>query len=152
VSQFLVTVSTKTRRGRTNLHTFGIQSEAEHLGWFIETPASLKQVKERTRPGLVLPTSWPPPPRREIGTPYYDQIPDGPLHLAPGVDIAGGMLTVILDALRSDQRHSVDLDDIKVVVSQCGSHIGQLDSLGEQQRQHAEAALYREILLRCTRI
>jgi hypothetical protein len=57
VSQFLVTITAQTRRGRTNLHTFGIHSEAEHMGWFVETPASRKQLKERTMPGLVLPTS-----------------------------------------------------------------------------------------------
>ena len=56
MSQFIVTVTAQTRHGQTNLHTFSIQSEAEHLGWFAENPASQKQLKERTVPGLVLPT------------------------------------------------------------------------------------------------
>ncbi len=81
MSQYLITVTTPTRRGRTNLHTFGIQSESEHLGWFVETPASLKQLKERTVPGAVLPTQWPPPPRRDIGTRYY--APIGTRHWGP---------------------------------------------------------------------
>src|ERR1700758_1539664 len=134
MSQFLITISANTRHGQTNLHTFGIDSEAEYLGWFVETPASRKQLKERAVPGLSFPTPWPPPPRRQIGTAYYDQIGDGPIHLAPGVDIPGGVLTVILDALRSDQRHSVDLGDINCVVSQLGSRICRLHSLGEEQR------------------
>lgn len=158
MSQFLVTVTAQTRRGRTNLHTFGIQSEAEHLGWFVETPASRKQLKERTMPGLVLPTSWPPSPRREIGARYYGPIgtghygptDDGPIHLASGVDVPRRTLTVILDALRSGEKHEVDVRYINFVVSQLGSRIAQLDTLDSEQRRHAEGALYAEILRRCT--
>jgi len=158
VTQFLVTVTAQTRRGRTKLHTFGIQSESEHLGWFAETPASRKQLKERIVPGLVLPTSWPPAPRREIGARYYAPIgtdsygpvDEGPIHLAPGVDVPRRTLNVILNALRSADRTSVDLGDITTVVSQLGSRIGRLGSLDEVQRRHAEPALYSQILERCT--
>lgn len=160
MSQFLVTITTQTRHGRTNLHTFSIQSEAEHLGWFAENPAKHKQLKERTVPGLVLPTSWPPPPRRDIGTRYgapigtrhYGPIDDGPIHLADGVDVPRRALNVIFDALRSDQRSRVDLADIEAVVSQFGSRMKRLDSLDEEQRGHAEAALYKLILQRCTKV
>jgi hypothetical protein len=47
VTKYLITVSTTSRHGRTNLHTFGKLLEAEHLRWFLETPPSRKQVKER---------------------------------------------------------------------------------------------------------
>ena len=160
MSQFLITVTVQTRHGRTNLHTFSIQPEAEHLGWFAESPASHKQLKERTVPGLALPTSWPPPPRRDIGTRYgapigtrnYGPIDDPPIHLAAGVDVPRRALNVILDALRSDQRPRVDLADIKTVVSQLGSQIKKIDSLDDGQRRHAEAALYTLILGRCTKV
>ena len=160
MSQFLITVTVQTRHGRTDLHTFGIQSEAEHLGWFVETPASRKQLEERTVPGLVLPTSWPPPPRREIGTRYYapigtrnyGPIDDGPIQLADGVDVPRRVLNVILGALRSGQRTRVDLADINTVVSQLGSRMKGLDSLDEDQRGHAEVALYTLILKRCTKV
>ena len=159
MSQFLITVTAQTRRGRTSLHTFSIQSEAEHLGWFVEMPASHGQLKERTVPGGTLPTAWPPPPRRDIGTRYYapigtrnyGPINDPPIDLGPGVDIPRRALNVILDALRSDQRTVVDLADLKAVVSQFGSRMKRLDSLPEDQRGHAEAALYTLVLGRCTK-
>jgi len=159
VSQFLITVTVQTRHGRTNLHTFGIQSEAEHLGWFIETPASSKQLKERTVPGVPFLVGAPTGQRRRIGARYYmpigtrsyGPIDDGPIHLGPGVDIGRRALNVILDALRSDQRPTVDLADIKAVVSQLGSHMSRLDNLDEDQRGHAESALYMLILKRCIR-
>jgi hypothetical protein len=54
VTKYLITVSTATRRGRTNLHTFGKLIEAEHLPWMPETHASRKQLKEPRRHGRHL--------------------------------------------------------------------------------------------------
>jgi hypothetical protein len=149
VTKYLITVST----GRTKLHTFGKPIEAPHLPWFVETHASRKQFKQRQTPQSPLGVaSWPPPPRRDLGTPSSDELGDGTVHLADGVDVSAGTLAVVLDALRSDERHEVDLDDLKVVVSKHGSRIAQLDSLANEYRRLATAALYTKILECCTRI
>jgi hypothetical protein len=152
VSNYLITISTVTHRGRTKLHTFGKLVEAEHLQWFPETHASRKQMKQRRIPGSVLPSPWPPPPRRHLGTDLYDQLGDGTIHLADGVDFPAATLTVVLDALRSGGRHEVDLGDIKTVLSQLGSRIAQLGNLGDEERRRAEPALYVEILRRCAKL
>jgi hypothetical protein len=113
VSKYLITVSTATRHGRTKLHTFGklIEDKAEHTPWSVETHASRKQLHQRKNPLSPLGIqSWPPPPRRDLGTPLYDELGDGPVHLADGVDIATHTLTVVLDALRSDHRHEVGIN------------------------------------------
>jgi hypothetical protein len=144
VTKHLITVC----RGRTNLHTFGKLVEADHLPWMPETHASRKQLKQRQTPHSPLGVaSWPPPTRRELGTPLYEPLGDT-VHLAPGVDVSKAVLTVILDALRSDERHKLDLGDLKVVVSELGSRIAQLGSLAGLRRQHAETALHRLILER----
>jgi hypothetical protein len=150
--KYLITVSTVTRHGRTNLHTFGKLLEAQHLRWFLETPPSRKQVKERLTPHSPFGVqSWPPPPRRQVvGHDLYDELRDGPFHLFAGVDPSSATLAVVLNALRSGQRHEVDLGDIKLVLSQLGSDITRLNTLSGEQRQHAEAALYPKILQRCT--
>jgi hypothetical protein len=152
VSNYLITVSATTNRGRTKLHTFGKLVEAEHLDWFAETHASRKQVQQRRIPGCALPSPWPPPPRRRLGTALYDQLGDGTIHLADGVDLSAATLTVILNALRSDDRHEIDVDDLKTVLSQLGSLISQLRELDDEQRRLAEPALFAEILRRCAKL
>jgi hypothetical protein len=74
------------------------------------------------------------------------------VNLAAGVDVAAPVLVAILDALVSDSRHSVNIDDIKVVVSQLGPRLAALDTLDVTQRAVAQAALSAEILKRCTTI
>jgi hypothetical protein len=153
VTQYLITVSTTSRHGRTKLHTFGKLLEAEHLGWSVETHASRKEVAQRRIPGVALPSPWPPPPRRDIGTAYYQPLSrHATLALTENFDIPEAMLQVILDALRRGDKHEVELCDLKTVRSQLGSRIRKLDTLGTEQRRHAEAALYNEILRRCTTI
>jgi hypothetical protein len=149
VSKYLVTISTASRHGRSKLHTFGKLIEAPHLRWFVETHASRKQMAERRVQGSPLPSPWPPPPRRDLGAPPYDVLPDGTIHLGDGVDVASETLIVILDALRSADRHDVDMDDIKIVVSQQGSRIAGLACLSDEQRHRAEQALHSEILASC---
>lgn len=151
MTKYLIAVSTPTRHGRTKLHTFGKLVEGEHPPWMPETHASRKQLKHRRTPLSPLGVAnWPPPPRRELGTRLYDELGDKTIHLADGVDVSPETLTVILDALRSDQRHKVDLTDLKCVISQLGSRIAKLSSLSDEQRRHVEVALYSEILLCCT--
>lgn len=74
------------------------------------------------------------------------------VQLARGFDLPATILAVILDALVSDSHHQIDLSDVKRIRSQLGRRIVQLKSLPADQRGHAEQALYREILTRCTRI
>jgi hypothetical protein len=156
VTKYLITVSTATRHGRTKLHTFGklIEAEAEHLRWFVETHASRKQFKQRREPRSPLGVAnWPPPPRRDLGThSQYDELGDDTFPLADGVDVSAETLTVVLDALRSDERHEVDIDDLRVVVSQHGSRIAKLDGLEDDRRRLAIAALYTKILKCCARV
>ena|GEM_PF-4855597 len=86
------------------------------------------------------------------------------VHLADGVDIAAGTLAFILDALRSDGRHHVDIDDINLVVSQLGSQIARILELPTLARRDSPTpeqveqlttvrlirkALYKEVLRRC---
>lgn len=86
------------------------------------------------------------------------------VHLADGVDIAAGTMAFILDALRSDERHHVDIDDIKLVVSQLGSQIARIPELPTLARRDSptpeqveqlttvrliQKALHKEVLRRC---
>lgn len=57
---------------------------------------------------------------------------------------------VIFNAIRNAGRVTVDIDDIKLVLSQLGSEIVKLRKLPGDQRQHAEAALYSAIIERCS--
>lgn len=72
--------------------------------------------------------------------------------LARGVEVTAPALSVILDALAAAGRHRVDLADLKRVVSQLGARISKLPALTPEQRQHAEPALYCEIVARCTNL
>jgi len=72
--------------------------------------------------------------------------------LGEGVTPLGFTLAVVLEALHRDGRRGVDLGDLKVVLSQLGSRITALDTLSDEQRRHAQPALYSEILKRCTKI
>jgi hypothetical protein len=140
VTKYLITVSMATRHGRTNLHTFGKPVEAEHAPWMPETHSSRKQLKHSRTPLSPLGVAnWPPPPRRDLRTSLYDELGDKTIDLADGADVSPETLTVILDALRSDQRHEVDLTDLKCVISQLGSRIAKLSSLSDEQRRHAGA-------------
>ena len=58
--------------------------------------------------------------------------------LDTGFDLPIGIGSVIFDALRGAGRHTVDIKDVKDVVSQLGSYITQLGTLTAEQRRHAE--------------
>jgi hypothetical protein len=153
-----VTITAATRHGRTKLHTFTADGDA----WVYGTMPTRKQFEAHRRElaaGQDVVELW---ERRslarhpDMGVPYGVGLaaPDSSepaIHLARGVDVTHGTLAVILDALRSGERHEVDIHDIKVVVSQLGSEIARLFSLPSELRRHAEQALYTEIL-RCTNL
>jgi hypothetical protein len=94
---------------------------------------------------------WNFPGRRNTAD---DSVPlenrDGTVFLADGVNPAAATLAVVLSALHSDGRNQVDLGDVKVVLSQLGSRIRQLNALDGTQRRHAQQALCVQILRRCT--
>jgi hypothetical protein len=128
-------VAVKTHQGGRwrNVHTFASHSPGE---WFRLLPRSARQSRrEDLRSG-----------------PTTEALGDGTVPLADGLDPKASDLVVILDALRSDERHEVDIADITRVVSKLGSFIAQLGSLTAEQRRLAEPALYAEILRRCTTI
>jgi hypothetical protein len=70
-------------------------------------------------------------------------------HLAEGVDVPISIMSVILDAHQNAGRSSVAMDRVKAVVSQLGSEIRKFSELRPEKRQHAQNALYKEILRRC---
>lgn len=145
MSKYVITVSVATPRGRRPLRTFS-RYPADHLGWWDETPYTRKQLSRRKIPGCQWPSQWPPParPGTRPGEPT-----EGTVHITDGVDTDTVTLTFVLDTLRSNGRHNVDLEDFKSVARQIASHITQLDALGDDQRRHAEQALEKFILLHC---
>jgi len=139
-----ITISVRTQRGRTKLHTFTpINGQ-----WQPSQAATSRQLRAGWTFGRK-PNTTPPvepdwlPLSRTAGSTFP---------LAPGVDPQARVLAIILDALLSGSRHEADLDDLKVVLSQLGSYIIQCCSLPPEQRQGAGAALCSEILRRCASV
>ena len=146
-----IVITESTRHGRAKRHTFVIfdaQASGPQRWRRKPAPMSFKKLDRVHRAGYG--TNDRPIDIAEHG------LATVPLavteHLADGVDVAAAVLAVILDALASQAHHQIDLADIKVIVSQLGSHITRLDALAAEQRRHAEAALYTEILRRCTTV
>lgn len=165
---YAVTVSARrSRGGRALLHTFAYRQHAEVGGigygdtndaWVVATPPTRKQIDYAEHRQSVTRAEW-VTERRAGGGEQGNNLTaaqfigeETPIRLAPGVDVHPAVLSHILHALRSDNRHEVDIDDVKVVVSQLASRTRQLDSLPGDTRRHAAAALYVEILKRCTTI
>lgn len=82
----------------------------------------------------------------------YDSLGAARLDLGAGVTPQGSTLAVILDALHAAGRTTLDRDDLKVVLSQLGSRITHLHTLPDEQRRHAQPALYSQIVARCTTV
>ncbi|MGF2945830.1 hypothetical protein [Mycobacterium sp. Lab-001] len=161
-----ITVSVATRRGhgkgrhgRRKLHSFAPAfPEVDGPGkWRPETPLTLKQFDEAHRVAGGTKTSpildlTPLHAQREgaLGLSTDEPLSKKSVHLAAGVDLSGTTLAVILEALESAEQFTVDIDDIKGVVSQLGHRIACFTSLDDDGRRHAERALYAEIVRRCT--
>jgi hypothetical protein len=140
-----ITVSMRTQRGRTKLHTFALIDGQ----WVTQVVATSRQLRAGWTFGRK--------PNSAPGAEPDDQLPlsrtgRSTIPLAPGVDPQARVLATILDALLSGSRHHVDLDDLKVVLSQLGSYITQFCSLAPEQHQDAEPALHAEILRRCATV
>jgi hypothetical protein len=157
VSGYSVTVSKATLHGRLKLHTFTHVSGFTHTSglWVVTTPLSHKQRKQAHQAFTPAGTWTRPPLRRQLA----DKVSASPrlidhktVKLAADFAVPAMILTAVLDALRSDGRPEVDLGDIKRIDSQLSSDIMQLGSLDGETRRRAEAALYTEILRRCTTI
>lgn len=166
---YSIVLSVNTSHGRRKLHTFLTEFDintGDHVSpWTLATPASRKQVRAESRldgrarqmegnadVGATLAyvrAVTGRKPRRQTGIGLWDGL-TGSIRLARGVDVPGSALAIVLDALHSDERRELDLDDVKVIVSQLGSRLTQLDSLDDSQRRHATPTLYSEILRRCT--
>jgi hypothetical protein len=145
-----ITISVALRHGRQKRHKFYWGRNRE---WVRVEVMSTKQKRERVRSESQQQSEpWHrPSPRMPLGARPYDRVRDyTTIHLARGVDLSASALEVILNALRSGRRPEVDLDDVKVVLSQLGSRIERLDGLPADTRRHAEQALYTEILKRCS--
>jgi hypothetical protein len=144
-----IVISTASRNGkwRLKLHSFYWSRYNE---WVVVPTLTTKQKRAYGR------TQSRPSPgdgvRFPLGDQHYDRLRDytTPVHLADGIDPSASALEVMLNALRSGQRPEVDLADLKAVVWELGGYIKKLDGLPADTRQHAEQALYTEVLDRCT--
>ena len=163
-----ITVSVASRHGRTQLQPFirlpdHIPRDGFNAGWGQVNPRShrqraqfdrdqraLRAAAARHSDAAVLAAGFRPAPRQKthpdavLGSPRVD--------LGEGVNPVGFTLAVVLEALHRDGRRQLDLGDLKVVLSQLGSRITALDTLADEQRRHAEPALYSEIVRRCTTV
>jgi hypothetical protein len=148
----IVTVSASTRRGRCELHTFMRDGD----GWSFVTPPSSRQGGEFLRRWLLARTRQAPVPAapRPLGDLEWGQgIAGQHLDLGDGLSAQGSTLALVFDALADAGREEIDRDDLKVVLSQLGRAITGLGSLGDPQQRHAAtAALYVEVVRRCTKV
>jgi hypothetical protein len=121
--------------------------------WRPETPITLKQLHEAEKVAKGGPLDLTPlHAQREssLGLGISEPLSHKPVHLADGVDPPGTTLAIILEALERAERFKVDLDDLKLVLSQLGGRIAQFTSSDVKTQQYAEQPLYTEILARCT--
>lgn len=146
---FQVVVTKRTRRGRTKLHTFVMYRQ--RMGqWAIATPLTLAEQDAGIDPARSART-------RHLGIDVTNHgmqlLPeDAVLHLDDGCDVPTDILRVILDACKDGERWSIDIADMNTVVSQLSPAIRKLGELAPEQARLAVAALYTEILRRCTSI
>lgn len=146
VADYRVVITEGTRHGRTKRHTFVVDDDDDR--WTVEP--DIPKLMERGHNAGYGQSKNKPLDTQKWGLarkPLPAKVP-----LAPSFDVSSSVLIVVLDALVAAGRHQVDLGDMKVVVSQLGSRIAALDSLPDEKRRLAEAALYTEILGRCTTI
>lgn len=160
----VVTVTTHTRRGLTKLHTFEFFPFDDQPGfnyWAIGTPASARQEKLRVKhdsraihPAYrhldLQPMNLEKLGRGIGGHTREEWLDERRITLGRGVTPQGTTLAVVLEALRSAGRREIDLADLKVILSQLGSHITGLNALPDDQRAAAAPALYAAILNRCS--
>ena len=137
---YLLVLTELTRRGRTKRASFVLAEDT----WDEPGGPHWERVTEKT-------AHWQDPLHSRHVIASSEALP-ATVHLAKDLDLPATMLVVILDALLSDSRHAADIADIRRVRSQLGSRIVQLDALPSDKRQHAEPALYHEVLRRCTNI
>lgn len=161
-------VSTVRGKGRDPLHTFVRFVRGDNPAeWATATPASHKQRAEygqrrreetaavlREMTDLEQPRAIfaAPAPTRWHADSYGRVLDSEHISLGEGISPRGDTLAVVLEALHHGCRTEVDLGDLKVILSQLGSHITRLGGLSDEQRRHAEPALYAEILRRCTTV
>lgn len=169
---YAVTISARRGRGgRSFLHTFAYRERAIVDGmnygendctWVVATPLTRRQVEAAEKRESVI-RAMVVTERRMGGGEFGDDLVGEsfstysesgaplPVHLASGIDVPPPVLSAILDALRFGQRHEVDIEDIKLVVSQLGARIARLHTLPDgDTREIAKTALYSEILQRCS--
>lgn len=88
--------------------------------------------------------------QRVTGSDYRSEPLPATVAVGSGVSVAAPSLRVVLDALASGGRHRIEVEDLKVILSQLGSRISHVGVLPAAQRRHAERALHTAILSRCT--
>lgn len=136
-----ITISVATPHGRRKLYTF-----RRDRGGSWRASAPLGKLPNTAEPFAVRAAAASRSRQHGLGIDLDQPLGVGTVHLEDGFDPPASTLSFILDALHSGQRSEVDLGDIKTIVSQFGSRIPRLTALSDEQRQHAQPALYTQIL------
>lgn len=166
-----VVVTTTGRNGSQKLHAFVRMRENK---WRLFTPPSAKQLQRYNQlleqmpnpADRVVEGTWSDDDQQEYAARrermhdaywpssgdvhFRDELGEARVDLGDGVTPQGSTLSVILEALYRAGRTEVDRDDLKVVLSQLGSRITQLDKLSDEQQRQAQGALHAQIVGRCT--
>jgi hypothetical protein len=133
---YRVVVRERTRHGIAGRHTFVMDPEADEPEW--------RRYSGRPPSGEL---PWEElPGERWYGVPT-EPLPDV-VPLAQGVDVRATTLIIIFEALVSQARHRIEVEDIHRIASDenIGGCISQLHALTAEQRRIAEPVLYTQIL------
>lgn len=145
---YRIVLTEETRHGKAKRWTFLLDEdswdEPGGLHWIIE-PDRWKITERAHRAGYG--THDKPLNLKQHGL-AREPIPPV-MHLARGLDVPREALTTILDALVSAAKHELAVADIKKIISQLGRRLVAFNALTEDQRQHAESAVFVQILSRC---
>lgn len=158
----LVTVTEQARRGRKKLLTFQRMSGATGSWVAIAPPQSFGEIKRHGRPATItqgaaiyvlgerFPVETPPPTDRRGPVAAGTELVSGAVPLTDDFRPPAAVLSTVLDALASDERMVADVGDLKAVVSELSPMIKKFRHMPVAARRHAQAALYTEILRRCS--
>jgi hypothetical protein len=159
VTEYRVVVVAPTRHGWRNLHTFVWDDDTERwvvaLGWLAQKTFIAAGDASRSADGqfdperfkqLVDSPQFRADPRRRAQRINALTDPSSAFHLNTDAIVPMPILSLIFDVLRANERHRVNVDDIKIIESQHGSRIRGLNRLSDEDRRHAVTLLHDALL------